>query len=99
MPSILLAHRNNDIDEVNKITGTIDLNALDRLIKLICPEDRPTEFSSGKFGNNLSWTVMEGALQDKGYTNNSSKIIAGIILHDLDVVLMKINKRKNKGKI
>lgn len=94
MINIWLAHKNNDVEEINSIAGTIDSDMLNQLFNSIGLKNRPKEFSSGKFGDNLSWTAKESALQDHGYTINSSKIVTGIVLHDLDVVLMKINKTK-----
>lgn len=94
MINILLGHKNNDVEGVNSIVRTIDPNMLNQLLKTIGPENRPKEFSSGKFGDNLSWMAMENALQDRGYTNNSSKIVTGIIFYDLDGVLIEINKKK-----
>lgn len=92
MIKILLAHKNNDIDQVNKITSAIGSDILNQLFKSTGFENRPKEFSSGKFGDSLSWTVMENALQDRGYTINSSKIVTGIVLHDLDTTLIEINE-------
>ena len=94
MIDILLAHKNNNVDEINKIAGTIGSDMLNQLLKSIGPENRPKEFSSGKFGDSLSWTAMENELQDRGYTINSSKIVTGIILHDLDIALIEINEKK-----
>lgn len=93
MVLISSAHKNNDIDEANKITSTIGSDALGRLFKLVGPENRSKEFSSGKFGDSLSWTAMENELQDRGYTINSSKIVTGIVLYDLDIVLMEIESK------
>lgn len=95
MIDILLAHKKNDAAEINSIVGTIGSGMLNQLLKSIGPENRPKEFSSGKFGDKLAWTVMENALQDQNYTINSSKIVAGIIHHDLDVVLIEMNKKNN----
>lgn len=94
MIGILLAHKNNDAEEINSIVSTIGPNMLNQLLESIGPENRPREFSSGKFGDNLSWTAMENTLQERGYTINSSKIVTGIIFHNLDVVLMEINEKK-----
>lgn len=94
MIDILLAYKNNDVGEVNRISNTIGSDMLNQLLKSIGSENRPKEFSSGKFGDNLSWTAMETELQDRGYTINSSKIVTGIILHDLNVALIEINEKK-----
>ncbi len=94
MIDILLAHKNNDAEEINRIVGTIGSDMLNQLLKSIVPENRPEEFSSGKFGDNLSWAVMENALQDRDYTINSSKIVTGIIFYDLDAVLTEMNEKK-----
>lgn len=93
MIDILLAHKKNDVTKINSIVDTIGLDILNQLLKLIGPENRPKEFSSGKFGDKLAWTVAEKLLQDQDYTINSSKIVAGIIHHDLDIVLMEMNKK------
>ena len=94
MMDILLAHKNNNVSEINRVTRTLGSDMLSQLLKSIGPENRPKEFSAGKFGDNLSWIAMENELQDRGYTINSSKIVTGIILHDFDIVLMEMNKKK-----
>lgn len=86
------AHRDNNIERVNDIASNIGSDRLNPLLKFIGPENRPKVFSSGEFGDNLSWTALENALQDKGYTTNASKLITGIVLHELDTVFKKIDK-------
>lgn len=75
---ILFAYRNKDSDEMNRIICSIGKDELNSLISVLGPNNRPKHLSSGKFGDNLSWTAMENSLQEQGYTINSSKIIAGI---------------------
>lgn len=94
---ILFAYKNNDSDEMNRIVCSIGTDELNSLISVIGPNNRPKHLSSGEFGDNLSWTTMENSLQEQGYTINSSKIIAGIILHGIDSMLLKLyNKQNNK---
>jgi cbb3-type cytochrome oxidase subunit 3 len=90
---ILLAYKNSNVEEVNNIVATIGAIQLNQLLGLVGPQNRPKEFSAGKLGDNLSWAANENALQDQGYTINASKIIAGIILHYLDIVLIEIIKK------
>lgn len=87
MVDIVSAHKNNDVRAVNRIVGTINLMALDKLLEALGPENRPKEFSAGKFGDALSWTVLEKALQKRGYTAHASKLVAGMTLNDIDDVL------------
>jgi len=96
MIDILLAHRTNNMEKINSIMSALGSDTLNQLLKLLRPENRPKNFSSGKFGDNLSWTAMEKALQDQDYTINSSKIVTGIILHNLDVVLMEMDNKNRK---
>ncbi|GEM_PF-4531991 len=95
--NIWLAYKNNNVEEVNNIVATIGSIQLSQLLGLIGPQNRPREFSAGKFGDNLSWTTCEITGQELGYTINASKILAGIIFHYLDIVLMEMEiNRKNK---
>lgn len=91
--SILVAYKNNDVEKVNNIVVTIEPSQINQLLGLIGPQNRPKQFSSGKFGDNLAWRAGENALQRRGYTINASKIITGIIFHYLDIVLIEIKEK------
>jgi len=89
--NILLAYRNKDSDEINRIICGIGKDELNCLISMLGPDNRPKDLSSGKFMDYVSWTAMENSLQEQGYTINSSKIITGIVLHGLDTMLLKLH--------
>lgn len=90
--NILFAHRNKNIKQINSLVGSLGTDAKKQIIKTLAPENRPIEFSSGRFGDALAWTSMENGLREKGYNDDSSRIITGIILNDLDNVLMELEK-------
>mgnify|MGYP001564602854 CR=1 FL=1 len=90
---ILLRSKNNQVKEVNEIVADIETVQLDQLLGLFGPKNRPKEFSAGKFGDNLSWTAMEDALQDHGYTINASKLLTGITFHNIDDILIEMNQK------
>ena len=51
-------------------------------LKRICsPDIRPVQFSSGASGDNLSWNVWFNEAKEKGFSEASSHIIAGIGLN------------------
>lgn len=90
LTNIYVAFRNKNIEKINKIVESLDKESLQILLDICSPQNRPPEFSSGKFGDNLSWTAMETEYQKLGYSQNASKILAGIILHNYDDILNKI---------
>lgn len=92
---IFLAFNNKDIKKVNNIVATISQNELDRFAHLVGPDNRPQEFSSGEFGNYLSWEVNKKHLIESGYTTNSARILTEIILYDIGDVLLILSKKKN----
>lgn len=89
---LLNAHKNSNTEEVNQIIFSIGSHELQQLLTLLGSQTRPIEFSSGKFGNELAWTVMERALQERGYTVHASKLVAGIIFHNIDEILPNLKK-------
>lgn len=90
---IFVAFKEKNIDKVNQIAEPVSQALLD-----ICsPNNRPAQFSSGKFGDSLSWTVNETRFRELGYSENASRILTGIVLNDYDSVLNKIaNNQTNK---
>lgn len=88
--NIWIEYSNNNIKEVNNISSNLGADNLDYLLNKLGPENRPKNFSSGKRRDVLSWNTMEKELQSMGYTINASKIITGIVLNDLDSVLLEL---------
>ncbi|MFA5126966.1 MAG: hypothetical protein WC465_03140 [Patescibacteria group bacterium] len=84
---IFKAHKSGNVEKVNKITESISAVQIHEVMNLLSPKSRPAQFSSGKLGDALAWTALENGLQENGYSNNASRIVAGIINLDLDSVL------------
>ncbi len=52
-----------------------------KLKKICSPDIRPVQFSSGAAGDNLTWDVWFNEAKEKGFSETSSYIIAGIGLN------------------
>lgn len=94
LQEIFLSYKKDNPEEVNNIVSRIDQEGLKTILDIISPNNRPTNFSAGKFGDNLSWTAWRNTLADKGYSNDASEIIAGIFSHDLDSVFPDMHGKK-----
>lgn len=92
--TIFLSYQKEDVKRVNSLVQEMDREYLKLLLNITSPQNRPADFSAGRFGDNLSWTAMEISLTEKGYSANASKIIAGIFLHDFNEVLSKMEQSK-----
>lgn len=86
------AHKEKNLEKVNKIVESLDKTSLQSLLDICDPKNRPVDFSAGMSGNNLSWTVMEKEFQRVGYNEYASIILSGIIFNHYDDVLNKIAK-------
>ena len=85
--NIFRAHKQKDIKTVNEVANTADHETITSLLKTFSLENRPPQFSSGKFGDTLFSTTTEKSYIEAGYSTVASKLITSIMVHDLDSAL------------
>lgn len=91
---ILKAYKKEDVEKVNGLVQKMESSDVESLVKMLHPSNRSPEFSAGKFGNELSWTVWLNSLSDAGYSENASKILACCFLNSLGKVLVSQEEEK-----
>jgi len=76
-------------DNVNEINDIVEksTNTTDEIIYRLSPQNRSDNFSSGKVGDKTTYIAYESNFKEKGYSQKSSLVLAGILFFELDRIL------------
>lgn len=81
------AYKLNDILSVNSIVKLVDMDLQKEILDCLSIGSRPAQFSAGTRGNKAFYISQIMSLQQRGYTQEASSVVTGIIIHELDKAL------------
>ena len=78
LSDIWSAFQSSNIQAAEKVLSSLSSQEVISLKKICSPGIRPVQFSSGAMGDNLAWTSWFNEAKERGFSETSAYIIAGI---------------------